>query len=149
MLAWAHPSPRPKRHLDRFTGLCTDHGKETLYFTMDRHFPIAIHRCVVVSTRCIWQLDSKRWFSHRRWTGGRHNCISYLLTRTKDDLFCWSSWSPADRELDSVMEFGFEQATQSLVRFKIRPNAHPRCNKGHKNLSDVWRWSCLTWFFSP
>jgi len=26
-----------------------------------------------------------RWFSHRRRNGGRHNCISYLLTRTKDD----------------------------------------------------------------
>jgi len=28
----------------------------------------------------IIKLDSMRWFSHRRRTGGRHNCINYLLT---------------------------------------------------------------------
>ena len=30
-------------------------------------------------------LDSVCWFSHRRRTGGQHSCISYLLTRAKDD----------------------------------------------------------------
>jgi len=27
------------------------------------------------------KLDSMRWFSHRRRTGGQHNCITYLLLR--------------------------------------------------------------------
>jgi len=26
-----------------------------------------------------------RWFSHRRRTGGRHNCITYILT----DVVAW------------------------------------------------------------
>ena len=30
-------------------------------------------------------LESMRWFSHRRRTGGRHNCITYLLT----DVVVW------------------------------------------------------------
>ena len=33
----------------------------------------------------IWmKLDSMRWFSHRRRTGGRHNCMTYLLTDVVD-----------------------------------------------------------------
>jgi len=31
------------------------------------------------------KLDSMRWFSHRWRTGGRHNCISCLLTWAEDD----------------------------------------------------------------
>ena len=26
MVPWAHPSPQPKRHLDRFNRFCRDHG---------------------------------------------------------------------------------------------------------------------------
>jgi len=44
------------------------------------------------------ELDSMRWFSHRRRTGGRHNCITYLLmdvvawptaTLTTPTSVCW------------------------------------------------------------
>jgi len=28
MLPWAHPSPQPKRHLDRFSRFCTDDRRE-------------------------------------------------------------------------------------------------------------------------
>jgi len=31
-----------------------------------------------------------------------------------------------------------KQATQHWVCFKVWPNVHPRCNKGHKNLSELW-----------
>ena len=33
----------------------------------------------------LWKLDRMRWFSHRRRTGGRHNCITYLLM----DVLAW------------------------------------------------------------
>jgi len=35
----AHPSPNPKRHLERFNRLCTAHGTASIYFTMGRPFP--------------------------------------------------------------------------------------------------------------
>ena len=36
----AHPSPNPKRHLDRFSCFfCTAHGRESPYFTTGRPFP--------------------------------------------------------------------------------------------------------------
>jgi len=35
----SHPSPYTKRHLDQSSHYCTAHGTESLYFTMDRHFP--------------------------------------------------------------------------------------------------------------
>jgi len=38
----AHPTPHPKRHLDRFGCFRTAHGKEPLYFTMGRPFPLKI-----------------------------------------------------------------------------------------------------------
>jgi len=37
------------------------------------------------------QLDSTHWFSHWRRTGGRHNCITYLLT----DVMAWPTATPA------------------------------------------------------
>ena len=36
----SHLSPHPKWHLDRFSRFCIAHGKESLYFTMGRHFPL-------------------------------------------------------------------------------------------------------------
>jgi len=39
MIPWAHLSPQPKRHLDRFNCFCTDDGTLSLYFTMGRPFP--------------------------------------------------------------------------------------------------------------
>jgi len=39
MLPWAHPSPYPKRHLDRFSHFCTAYSRRSLYFTMGRTFP--------------------------------------------------------------------------------------------------------------
>ena len=39
MLAFlTHPSPLPKRHLDRFSRFCTAGGRESLYFTIGRPF---------------------------------------------------------------------------------------------------------------
>jgi len=34
MIATAHPSPQPKRHLDRFSRFCTDDRRVSLCFTM-------------------------------------------------------------------------------------------------------------------
>jgi len=39
MIPTAHPSPQPKRHLDRFSRFCTDDRRVALYFTMGRPFP--------------------------------------------------------------------------------------------------------------
>ena len=39
MISWAHSSPQPKRHLDRFSRFCTDNCRVSLYFTMGRPFP--------------------------------------------------------------------------------------------------------------
>jgi len=38
MIPWAHPSPKPKRHLGRFSHFCTD-DRVFLYFTMGCPFP--------------------------------------------------------------------------------------------------------------
>jgi len=42
MIPMAHPSPQPKRHLDRFSCFCTDDRRVSLYFTMGRTFPLKI-----------------------------------------------------------------------------------------------------------
>ena len=42
VVPWAHPSPQPKRQLDRFSRFCTDELRVTLYFTMGRSFPLKI-----------------------------------------------------------------------------------------------------------
>jgi len=39
MIPWAHSSPQPKQHLDRFSHICTTHHRESLYFTMGLPFP--------------------------------------------------------------------------------------------------------------
>jgi len=38
MILTAHPSPQPKRHPYRFSRLCTDNFRVSLYFTMGRPF---------------------------------------------------------------------------------------------------------------
>jgi len=38
MLPSAHPSPQPKRKIDRFSRFCTAHGRKSLYFTMGLPF---------------------------------------------------------------------------------------------------------------
>jgi len=38
-IPWAHTSPQPKRHLDRFSCLCRHDGRVSLYFTMGRPSP--------------------------------------------------------------------------------------------------------------
>jgi len=35
-----YPSPQPKRHLGRFSRFCIDDRKVSLYFTMERPFPL-------------------------------------------------------------------------------------------------------------
>jgi len=42
MIPWAHRSPQPKWHLDRFGRFCTDDRRVSLYFTMGRPFPLKI-----------------------------------------------------------------------------------------------------------
>jgi len=42
ILAWAHPTEHPKRHLDRFNHICSAHGRQSLYFIMGRPFPLKI-----------------------------------------------------------------------------------------------------------
>jgi len=39
---WGHPCPHPKRHLNRFSRVCTAHGKQSLYFTMGRSLRLKI-----------------------------------------------------------------------------------------------------------
>jgi len=41
VLPSVHPSPQPKRQIDRFSRFCTDHGKKSAYayFTMGAPFP--------------------------------------------------------------------------------------------------------------
>jgi len=36
------------------------------------------------------KLDSMRWFSHRRRTGGRHNCITYTVSKNVPHLTCYN-----------------------------------------------------------
>jgi len=39
MILWAHPSPQPKWHVDRFSLFCTDDHRLSLYFTVGCTFP--------------------------------------------------------------------------------------------------------------
>jgi len=45
MVPWAHTSPHPTRHHDRFNRFCTAHDRESLglYFTMVRLFSLKLH----------------------------------------------------------------------------------------------------------
>jgi len=38
MIPWDHPKPQQKRHLYRFSRICTDDRRVSLYFTMGRPF---------------------------------------------------------------------------------------------------------------
>jgi len=42
MIPWAHPSPQPKGHLDRFSRFFTDIRRVSLYFKMGRPSPLKI-----------------------------------------------------------------------------------------------------------
>jgi len=42
MLPWAHSSPYPKRHLNRFIRFCTAHGRQAPFFAIGRLFPLKI-----------------------------------------------------------------------------------------------------------
>jgi len=44
-----------------------------------------------MESKNITRLDSMRWFSHRRRTGGRHSCVTYLLTA----VVAWPTATPA------------------------------------------------------
>jgi len=37
-IPWAHPSPQPKQHLDRFSCFCRDNHRASLHFTMGHPF---------------------------------------------------------------------------------------------------------------
>jgi len=39
VLLLAHPSPQPKRQINRLSHFCTAHGRKSVYFTMDAPFP--------------------------------------------------------------------------------------------------------------
>jgi len=57
MLPWTHRSPRPKRHLDRFSLFCTSYCRESLYFTVPLLFPskLPLHSRIWTpsNTRCL------------------------------------------------------------------------------------------------
>ena len=57
MLPWAHPCPHPKRHVDWFSRFCAAHGRESVYFTKGRTFPLKIAH----SHGRIWT-PSNTWF---------------------------------------------------------------------------------------
>jgi len=48
MLPWTHPSPKTKRHLDRFSRFCTAHGRGSLFFTTGRPFPSPLKLCLPI-----------------------------------------------------------------------------------------------------
>jgi len=41
-MPWDHASPQPERHFDRFSRVCADDRRVSLYFTMVRPFPFKI-----------------------------------------------------------------------------------------------------------
>jgi len=43
VLPSAHSSPQPERQIDRFSRICTAHGRKSLYFTMGAPFPKIVH----------------------------------------------------------------------------------------------------------
>jgi len=56
VIPWAHPRPQPKRHLDRYRGICTD-DRSVSKFTMKRPFPLKL----APSQGWIWT-PSNTWF---------------------------------------------------------------------------------------
>jgi len=42
MVPWAHPSPQPKRYLDRFSRLCTEDRILCAYVIMGPSFPLKL-----------------------------------------------------------------------------------------------------------
>jgi len=73
LFAWAHTSPHPKRHFDRFSHFCTDHDRVSPYIAMGCHFspskfPIHAGTCTLIEYMVPWtHLSTKRHlvrFSH-------------------------------------------------------------------------------------
>jgi len=60
-------SPYPKRHLDRFSRFCTAHGRQFLYFTMDRPFPLKIVPFTWGSGPHLTQVGSRHQAYWPRW----------------------------------------------------------------------------------
>jgi len=56
LLPSVHPSPQPKRQIDRFRRFCTDHGRKSLYFTIGDPFPQIAPFCGRIGT------PSNSWF---------------------------------------------------------------------------------------
>jgi len=98
MMLWAHASPQPKRHLDRFSRVCTDDRRVSLYglpvspsklfLPMLECGPHVIHGSFIAPTRVrnangnlivsaflqgslVWQTDRSRWstaFAYTNWS---------------------------------------------------------------------------------
>jgi len=95
MLPWAHPSPYPKRHHDRFSCFCTYHGRKSPRCTIGRLFPLQ---------NCRFALDyldpSNTWFlSFTRVEIQNDISIgSVVLQRSRS----WQTDLPTDRPRYSV-----------------------------------------------
>jgi len=77
------------------------------------------------------QLDSMRWFPHRRGTGGRHSCITYLLT----DVVPWPTATPAT---PTCVCWYFSVVTQQTATFwDVGPRNGPMTPK-----FELWRDFC-------
>ena len=83
MLHWAHPSPNPKLRLDRFSRFCTAHGRESLYFTTSRFFPLKLAH----SNDVIWSPPSNTSYSFLT-----RFCTELRLSTCIKELWWWWWW---------------------------------------------------------
>jgi len=107
----AQTSPQPKRHLDRFSGLCTDDRGVSLYFTMAWLFSLKI----VPSHVGIWT-SFKTWFIWpTRVCNANGNLIASAIFAGLTD---WKSDRKTDRPRYSV-----QCAAKQLTKCTNKPYA--------------------------
>ena len=119
MIFWAHRSPEPKRHLDRFSRFSTDDRRVSLYFTIGRPFPLKI-----AHSHGDLEPPSNTWFP------GPTQVLNPNGSSSGTAVFAGLT-SVTDRQTDRQIHRPTDHATQSVTigRIYVRSTAMRPKNK--------------------
>jgi len=93
VLPSAHPSPQPKRQIDRFSNFCTAHCKKSLYFTVGKPFP------KIATSHGRSEPPSNSWFLEPFWDDNPTSTMIDLAVYVQVTAACpytllWAPLSP-------------------------------------------------------
>jgi len=126
VISWAHPSPQPKRHLDRFSRFA-QMTAESLYFTVYRPFPRKNSQSKA-KTWLPWQSPSVSLDSHlRRDFLGPSEPTTQTASRSVQPLL--HRWPQSERMRQT------DHATRSVTIGRIYVRTAMRPKKGISSLA--------------